>query len=126
MDLGTGVADVIGKAGSIGSIVGSDVTIKANSQTIISAAEEFRNTNNQIKTITTNMLEMIRALGTSWMGDAATGYSTKFNKLSEDMDKMYRMINEHVNDLSQIARNYDSGEETNLGTSDALPTNAIG
>lgn len=92
---------------------------------LISTSNEFSSTNTQVKTITTQMLEIVRGMSSSWEGEANTSYLGKFNQLEDDMDRIYRMINEHVEDLQEMAANYQQAENTNIDTSNALPGDVI-
>lgn len=92
---------------------------------LISTSNEFSSTNTQVKTITNQMLEIIKGMSATWEGEANTAYLNKFNQLSDDMDKIYRMINEHVEDLQEMAANYQQAENTNIETAGALAGDVI-
>jgi WXG100 family type VII secretion target len=65
------------------------------------------------------MIAVIDSLKSSWEGEAATAYNTRFHELDEDMEKMHRMIAEHVKDLQDMADQYQQAETFNeeAGTS---------
>ena len=57
-----------------------------------------------MKNLTGEMLSLIKSTNSIWQGEAATAYGNKFASLSPDMEKLYRMVNEHVQDLQEMAR----------------------
>lgn len=99
--------------------------IKVTPQELISTANEFNTTGGQVKSITDSMMTLVDSLKGIHEGDAATAYNTKFHALQDDMDKMYRMIQEHVKDLNEMAQNYIRGEDINVQTASDLPPDAI-
>ena len=52
-------------------------------------------------------------------------YISKFKKLQTDMDTMGRMINEHVTNLTNMAKDYTSTESSNASATDVLSGNVI-
>ena len=70
--------------------------IKVEPQKLISTAEEFGTTGGQIRTLTEQMVSTVDSLKATWEGEASAAYSTKFHQLEDDMQKMHRMIEEHV------------------------------
>ena len=82
-------------------------------------------TSGQVKGLTEQMVSIIDSLKSVWEGEAATTYNTKFHQLQDDMDKMYRMIQEHVKDLNEMAQQYISAENSNIDTGNALADNVI-
>lgn len=102
-----------------------DGIIKVDPQKLISTAEEFSGTGNQVKTLTDNMISIIDSLKSVWEGEAATTYNTKFHQLQDDMDKMNRMIQEHVKDLNEMAQQYIIAENTNIDTGNSLAGDVI-
>lgn len=92
---------------------------------LISASNEFSASNSQVKNITSQMLDIVRSMSASWEGEANTAYLNKFNQLEDDMEKIFRMINEHVDDLQEMASNYQLAESTNVDTAGALSGDVI-
>ncbi len=102
-----------------------DGIIKVDPQKLISTAEEFNGTGNQVKSLLDNMVSIIDSLQSVWEGEAATTYNTKFHQLQDDMDKMYRMIQEHVKDLNEMAQQYITAENVNVETGSSLAGDVI-
>lgn len=92
---------------------------------LISTSQEFANCGSQVNTITQQMIQIVQSMGTTWVGEANTAYTSKFNSLQDDMTKIYRMITEHVNDLQEMARNYQAAETANVETAGGLAADII-
>lgn len=102
-----------------------DGIIKVDPQKLISTSEEFSGTGNQIKSLTDNMISIIDSLRSVWEGEASTTYNTKFHQLQDDMEKMNRMIQEHVKDLVEMAQQYITAENANIDTGSSLAGDVI-
>lgn len=92
---------------------------------LIATSEKFANSGSQVNSITDQMLSIIRSLSSTWMGEASTAYLAKFASLEDDMARIYNMITEHVNDIQEIAKNYNIAESDNTQTSGGLPSDVI-
>ena len=57
--------------------------------------------------------------------EAASSYVNKFNELSDDIAKIHSMINEHVNDLNEMARVFQDAERKNQEIASALSGNVL-
>ena len=95
-------------------------TLKVSTQKLRSTASEFRSVGNAIKTLTSGMTNTVNTIsGTVWQGDAANAYKRKFKAL------LLKMINEHVEDLNNIAQAYEQAESENAGLAESLKDNII-
>lgn len=100
--------------------------IKVDTKKLTSTATSFQSTGNEIANLTKNMTNTVEALtGNIWSGDAAKAYVKKFNGLQNDIQKIAKMINEHVEDLTAIAKQYETSEETNIAAANALSDDVI-
>ncbi|MBR0373655.1 MAG: WXG100 family type VII secretion target [Mogibacterium sp.] len=100
--------------------------IKVETSKLRQTANEFGNVSTQIRNLTSNMVQTVNQLtGTVWSGDAATAYITKFKSLDDDMTKIDRMIQEHVNDLTQMAAEYERAEQANQQQAGAFKSDAF-
>lgn len=99
--------------------------LKVDPQKLISTADEFNTTGGQVKGLTDQMITIIDSLKSVWEGEASSTYNTKFHQLQDDMDKMYRMIEEHVKDLNEMAQQYITAENTNIDTGSSLAGDVI-
>lgn len=102
-----------------------DGNIKVDPQKLISTADEFNTTGGQVKGLTDQMLSIIDSLKSVWEGEASTTYNTKFHQLEDDMNKMYRMIEEHVRDLNEMAQQYITAENANVDMGSSLAGDVI-
>lgn len=100
-------------------------TLKVTPEKLISTADEFQTTGGQVRSLTQEMNSIIDGLKSIWEGEAATAYNAKFHQLDDDMEKMHRMIEEHVKDLKDMGNSYRLAEITNAETSNSLTGNVI-
>ena len=61
----------------------------------------------------------------AWESDAQQAYCQKFKSLDGDMAQMILMINEHVDDLKEMAAQYEKSEASNTSTAGALKVDYI-
>lgn len=100
--------------------------LKVDTAKLTSTASSFKSTANTIKNLTTSMTDTVKQLtGNVWSGDARQKYTSQFNGLQEDINRMIRMINEHVTDLQEMAGKYESAEQVNQETANALLSDVI-
>lgn len=99
--------------------------LKVTPQELINAASDFSSKNQTIKGITTEMISLVNALSQIYEGDAASAYIKKFSQLSEDMDQIYRKINEHSTDLQEMAQVYIKTEDAETSSDNAMSHNLI-
>ena len=98
--------------------------IKVEPTKLRAAASQFSSTSGQIKNATNSMTQAIHQLtGTVWSGNAATAYISKFNGLNDEIAKIDKMIQEHVDDLNKMAAEYDRAESENRQTASSLKDN---
>ena len=93
--------------------------------TLIQTSGEFESTMGQVTSIVNNMMEIVDGLSSVWTGDAATAYTGKFHELQDDMTRIESMIKEHVSDLQEMAKNYQTAEEANEDLAKALEGDVI-
>lgn len=99
--------------------------LRVTPETLIQTSGEFSSIGSQMKSLTNEMLELVRGLLSEWEGEAASAYSHKFDSLSPDMDKLYRMVQEHVQDLQEMAKEYQTAESSNNEQSGALESSVV-
>lgn len=100
--------------------------IKVDTKELRKAANAFENTGDKIKDLTTKMTNTVKELtGNVWSGDAANAYTKKFDGLQNDIQKMTKMIKEHVTDLETIAKEYETSEQQNIAVAKALSADVI-
>jgi WXG100 family type VII secretion target len=99
--------------------------IKVDPQKLMVTASQFGTTGSNIKRETDQMISIVNNLRPYWEGDAHMAYDLKFKQLNDDMQRMYRMIQEHVNDLNTMAREYRTAENQNVQTGHGLAGDVI-
>ena len=92
---------------------------------LISVSNEFSAQGSAISALTSEMTNQVVGLSSIWEGDAATAYVTKFRGLDDDIQLMIRMVQEHVNDLQEMANTYSQAESANLSDIETLSSDVI-
>ena len=95
--------------------------IKVEPAKLRSASADFATASGQIKNATNAMTQAISSLsGSIWSGDAATAYVNKFNGLQDEITRIDKMIQEHSQDLSNMATEYEKAESANQQSAGSL------
>ena len=101
-------------------------TVRVSTTKLIQTANQFQGHGNQIKSITQQMTNTVNSLSRCvWTGEAANAYRNKFAALQDDINRMVKMIDEHVSDLNEMAKQYESAEQTSISLSASLSDNVI-
>lgn len=100
-------------------------TLKVDSQVLKNTADAFKQQSDSIRTLTTQMIDEVTAMNGAWTSDAQQTYCKNFKALDGDMAQMVLLINEHVDDLTEMAAAYEKSESTNINTAGALPVDYI-
>ncbi len=99
--------------------------LKVTPEKLISTSGEFQQSGSRIRNLTREMINIVDSLRSVWEGEAASAYNTKFHQLDDDMERMHRMIEEHVKDLTEMARQYQLAETSNIEFGNALAGDVI-
>lgn len=99
--------------------------LKVTPEKLIQTSGEFSTVGNQMKNLTAEMMAKVDSLKGVWQGEAASAYGNKFHSLQGDMDKLYRMVQEHVADLQEMAGEYQRAEAGNTEEGSSLNANVI-
>lgn len=99
--------------------------LRVTPEKLLQTSGEFATLGNQMKNLTGEMLSLVKRLNSIWQGEAASAYGNKFDSLSPDMEKLYRMVQEHVQDLQEMARQYQAAEKGNMDQGSGLNSNII-
>lgn len=99
--------------------------LKVTPEKLIRTSGEFAATGNQMKNLTSEMMSQVQGMKGIWQGEAASAYGSKFSSLQTDMDKLYRMVQEHVKDLQEMAGEYQRAEAGSSQQGGSLHTNVI-
>lgn len=99
--------------------------IKVAPETLASTAGEFGGQATQLQGLTSEMMSLIESLSGAWTGEASAAYLAKFRGLQPDMDKMFRMVQEHSTDLQDMANAYIQAESANTEATQGLLNNIL-
>ena len=102
-----------------------DGIIKVAPESLAQTAGEFGTKATTLQGVTNEMMNLITGLSSTWGGDAAQAYLNKFKGLQSDMDRMFRMVNEHSTDLQNMATAYANAEKANASAAQGLSNNII-
>jgi len=100
-------------------------TLNVTPQRLQATAQGFQTSGNKVATLTQQMMDLINNISGIWTGDASAKYQTKFRSLNDDIQRMRRMITEHVTDLNDMAAQYSSAEQQNIDLGNNLATDVI-
>ena len=100
-------------------------TIMVSPDKLIATSQEFGTQGSTMAAITSEMLNIVASLSSVWEGDAGTTYMAKFRSLETDIQALNRMVQEHVNDLQQMANVYTTAEQQNTEDAAALVSGVI-
>ncbi len=101
-------------------------TLKVTPARLRSTAQGFASTGQHIQRMTQSMTNVVNQLsGSIWSGDAADAYKRKFGQLQDDINRMVKMINEHVTDLNAMASEYERVENENKNLVNSLKDDVI-
>ncbi len=100
--------------------------LRVSPEKLQSTASSFEGSASSVQNLTQQMTSIVTSLsGRVWSGDAATAYVNKFNGLQDDMNRIYKMIKEHSDDLIQMAQQYSSAESSNANLANSLSSDVI-
>lgn len=94
--------------------------LKMNTDAVITAAENIKLYNTQIRNNFSAVQTAINQLGNYWDGSAATAAISKFSAMkSKYCDARYNVLNNYVNFLlQQVGEGYTQTEEANVSLAD--------
>lgn len=99
--------------------------LKASVDDIKKSSSRFGTLANETKRLTDNMMTLVSNTKSVWQGEAQNAYWKKFDGLRDDMQRMFKMIDEYRTDLTEIARNYEAAETANKSAAAALKSDVI-
>ena len=100
--------------------------IRVSAEKLQATASSFEGTGSTVNNLTQQMTSIVTGLsGQVWSGEAATAYVNKFNGLQDDMDRIYKMITEHSEDLIEMAQQYLTAESANTDLANSLSSDVI-
>lgn len=102
-----------------------DGILKVTPAALRAKSGEFDQNRAVIRGLIEQMNSKIGGIASVWQGDASTAYQNSYNGLKDDIDRLDRMIAEHVRDLNEMADVYTKAETAVENVNQALPKDAI-
>ncbi|MBE5784375.1 MAG: WXG100 family type VII secretion target [Clostridiales bacterium] len=102
-----------------------DGILKVTPAALRAKSGEFDQNRAAVRGLIEQMNAKVSGMNSVWQGDAATAYQTSYNGLRDDIERMDRMIAEHVRDLNELADVYARAESAVEAAAQALPKDAI-
>ncbi len=100
--------------------------LRVTPEKLQSTAASFEASGSSVQSLTQQMTSIVTSLsGQIWSGTAASAYVSKFNGLQDDMDRIYKMIKEHSDDLITMAQQYSTAESANADLANSLSSDVI-
>lgn len=99
--------------------------LKVTPEKLMQSSGEFAIVGNQVRNLTGEMMALVQSMKGLWLGEASLAYAGRFQGLQTDMDKLYRMIQEHASDLQEMAGQYFKAESGNTEQGNALDSNVV-
>ena len=99
--------------------------IKVSTEQLRNTANEFSGLGQQVSSLTSEMVSLVTGLSSGYEGEAAQAYINKFRGLEDVIQKINRMIQEHVTDLNDMAQRYDQAEQSNVSDAGNLSSDVI-
>jgi WXG100 family type VII secretion target len=95
-------------------------TLLVTPEELSTASSAFATNMSSVQSITTAMMEIVTQTSGYWEGEAREAYVNKFNQLQDDIEKIHKMIQEHVTDLEAMAKTYREAEQKSVDTANQL------
>ena len=90
-------------------------------------AAAFASCGSEVKNNTAQMLALVAGISQSvWSGASSASYLNKFQALGADIEKINKMLQEQVNDLTAMAEEYERAEQEAQTAASALKNNIVG
>ncbi len=99
--------------------------LKVTPEKLIQVSNEFSQSGKTISSLTAEMLSIVNGLKSIWQGQAALEYSNRFNSLGDDIERINKLIQEHVSDLNAMAAEYQNAENQSMEESSKLLSDIV-
>ena len=102
-------------------------TLKVTPEELRSTAAAFASCGSEVKNNTAQMLTLVAGICQSvWSGASSASYLNKLQALGADIEKINKMLQEQVNDLTAMAEEYERAEQEAQTAASALKNNIVG
>lgn len=100
-------------------------TFKVSTDQLELASNAFDSSRNKCINLARRIMNIAGELKGSWQGDAATAFYNKLQGIQGDINDINKIINEHVQDLREIANVYKQTEDTVKAQSSGLQSDVL-
>ena len=97
-------------------------SVKVNTQKLRETADKFTNSRAQIKSTTDAMTSTAHEVASIWKGETSSKYAQKFSGLQDEMQTIYKMVTEHIDDLQQMATEFEDADKAAADATSKLKT----
>lgn len=101
------------------------ITVKVSTAQLEDAARRFDDSRNICTNKVREMMNIAGNLRGSWKGEAANNFYNKLCQIQGDLNDIQKIINEHVNDLKVIEKNYVNAENEAARQSTSLDSDVL-
>ena len=101
------------------------VTFKVETTKLLDTANRFQQSASVWNNTISQMINLVNSTGCQWCGTAADTFRRKFQQHNQDRQDIVSLVNEHIDDLLNIASNYERNEENLTGQANGLRTNVV-
>jgi len=102
-----------------------EAMLKVTPEKLLETAQEFANTEANIRNLSQEMCGIVNGFKSIWQGEAAMGFSARFDDLTADMERLFALIRKHSEDLTEMANEYRQAEEESTNLAATLSTEAL-
>lgn len=102
-----------------------DITLKVQPEVLTTKADEIAVEKNTIVGLMDQVKSEIGSLAGTWTSNASEEFQAKFKQLYDDMDNVFVILTEYINDLKQAAEVYVEGEQKVRNVVDSLPIDGV-
>lgn len=95
-------------------------TLRVTPEKLITASTEFQEIENNIRSLSQQMIALCNSLSSCFEGEDATAYTTKFRNLEMDMNEMDARIKKDVVALQEMAKNFNAAITSNIAEAQGL------
>ena len=99
--------------------------LKVTPSVLRNKAGEFESVRGSVMSLIDTMTAKVNGLSSTWQSEAYTAYKNAYAGLEDDIQRLNRMISEHVKDLNEIAELYDKADVEAQNVAGGLPRDAI-
>jgi len=103
----------------------ASITVHVRSQDLENGAKQFDQSRRNCENLVKKMMNTCTGLQNKWKSPAATKYYQKLQALSNDLEDIRRIINEHVNDLREIKKIYEKMDSDAVNVANSLTPDVL-